>query len=240
MAISAEDLVQLVNTISTLIKRLPPTIPEGTREDRIFKVMTGPIPKGEPHHETFNRRFDALFGEDCRDHNGRLQHIRRGRAGMMLVTTYLTRIIDKDDVKKQAAIVALKLERIKTELEYLCENAGESVSIAPIPGDTHTSRADSTRSSLGEDVDVPAPAEGLGGSEAAQRTDAGQGTEEARKDRDATAVDKGTIERDASPIHQSARRTETETESRQRVKQSQLPKAQVSVVGQTTDVKLRY
>ncbi|TFY61097.1 hypothetical protein EVJ58_g4726 [Rhodofomes roseus] len=225
MAISAEDLVQLVNTISTLIKRLPPTIPEGTREDKIFKVMTGPIPKGEPHHETFNRRFDALFGEDCRDHNGRLQHIRRGRAGMMLVTTYLTRIIDKDDVKKQAAIVAMKLERIKSELEYLCENAGD------------------TRSSLGgidvagEDLDVPAPAEGLGGSEAAQRTDAGQDTEEARKDRDATAVDKGTIERDASPIRQSARRTETETESRQRVKQSQLPKAQVSVAKRKRAVK---
>lgn len=119
MAVSAEALIQLVNTISVLVKQLPPTVPEATREDKIQRVMTGPIPRGEPHHEMFNRRFDALFGEDCRDEDGRLLHVKRGRSGMMLVSTYLNRIIDTDDMKKQAAVVIIKLERLKNELEYL-------------------------------------------------------------------------------------------------------------------------
>jgi hypothetical protein len=30
-------------------------------------------------HETFNRRFDAMFAEDCRDSDGRLHHVRQGK-----------------------------------------------------------------------------------------------------------------------------------------------------------------
>lgn len=116
---SSSDLLGLVNTIGKLVKQLPSSVLEATRQDKIYRVMTGPIPKGETQHETFNRRFDALFGEDCRDPNGRLRHVMRGRAGMMLVSSYLTRIVDNDDIKKQAAIVALKLERLKAELEHL-------------------------------------------------------------------------------------------------------------------------
>ena len=119
MPITAEDLVQLVNTITRLVKQLPSSVPEATREDKISRVMRADIPHGETQHETFNRRFDALFGEDCRDTTGRLHHIKRGRSGMMLVSTYLTRVIDSDDIKKNVDIVALKLERIKNELEYL-------------------------------------------------------------------------------------------------------------------------
>lgn len=42
--------------------------------------------------ETFICRFDAMLGEDCRDSNGRLLHIRRGKLGMGLITAYLPKI----------------------------------------------------------------------------------------------------------------------------------------------------
>ena len=35
-------------------------------------------PKATDHWETFNRRFDTLCAEHCRDADGRLIHIRRG------------------------------------------------------------------------------------------------------------------------------------------------------------------
>jgi hypothetical protein len=42
--------------------------------------------------QSFNRNFDLLFGEDCRDEKGSLQNIRRGRYGMGAVCAYLKRI----------------------------------------------------------------------------------------------------------------------------------------------------
>ena len=42
----------------------------------------------ETPHETFNRRFDALFAEDCRNADARLQ----GKLGMVLVVSYLSKI----------------------------------------------------------------------------------------------------------------------------------------------------
>ena len=42
---------------------------------------------------TFNRHFDALFAEDCRDKNtGHLHHIRHGKNVMDAICTYLKSI----------------------------------------------------------------------------------------------------------------------------------------------------
>ena len=44
--------------------------------DKIYKVMH--TTDGETPHETFNRWFDALFGEDCRNSSGHLREARNG------------------------------------------------------------------------------------------------------------------------------------------------------------------
>lgn len=67
-------------------------------------------------HETFNRRFDALFAEDCRDSDGRLHHVRQGKLGMGLVVQYLSKI---DWTSFPLDLVELKLQRLIIELKHL-------------------------------------------------------------------------------------------------------------------------
>jgi hypothetical protein len=80
----------LITSILTLSNSLPTSIPHGTIRDKISTVLN--TAEGETAFETFNRRFDALFGEDCRDSSGRLHHIRQGKNGMGLVCAYLNKI----------------------------------------------------------------------------------------------------------------------------------------------------
>ena len=70
----------------------------------------------ETAHKTFNRRFDAMFGEDCRDPAGRLHYIRRGKLGLGCVCAYLSEIDWADNFPLD--IVKIKLRRLFTELQY--------------------------------------------------------------------------------------------------------------------------
>ena len=58
----------LVSRIADLTKRLPSSIPEVTRDDCIYTIMT--TVNGDSMWETFNRWFDILFDENVRDENG--------------------------------------------------------------------------------------------------------------------------------------------------------------------------
>ena len=73
-------------------------------------------PEGEVPYETFNRRFDVLFGEDCRDLHGRLHYVRQGKHGMGLVVSYLSKI---DWTDFPLDLVELKLQRLIAELQHL-------------------------------------------------------------------------------------------------------------------------
>ncbi|KAH9912013.1 uncharacterized protein B0H18DRAFT_1127717 [Fomitopsis serialis] len=117
-----DNLERIVQEIVELSKKIPNSVAEATKDDRIYDVMTNI--DGESAWATFNRRFDILFGEDCRDENGRLHHVRRGRHGMNKVTSYLTRIIvNENSLKGFYAPAAVKLNRLKAELEILCSNS---------------------------------------------------------------------------------------------------------------------
>ena len=72
--------------------------------------------EGEDTWQTFNKRFDALFAEDCRDGQGRLHHIRRGEFGMDKVVQYLSTL---DINLLPLDLVAKKLDRLEAELEIL-------------------------------------------------------------------------------------------------------------------------
>jgi hypothetical protein len=68
-------------------------------------------------HETFNRRFDAMFAEDCRNSDGHLHYVRQGKLGMGLVVSYLSKINWTTGFPLD--LVELKLQRLVTELKSL-------------------------------------------------------------------------------------------------------------------------
>jgi hypothetical protein len=93
---------------------LPPTIPQGSSRCKITQVLDGP--EYESPWQTFNKRFDALFTEDCRDEAGRLHHICHGEHEMDKVNNYLASI---NFTVLPLDLVAIKLDRLKAELEDL-------------------------------------------------------------------------------------------------------------------------
>jgi hypothetical protein len=110
-----ETVKQLVKEISTLSSSLSDAVPKGSKDDKIWSVMN--TKEGDTPHETFNRRFDALFGEDCRDSGGRLHYVRQGKLGMGLVTSYLSKI--NWSMGFPLDLVELKFQRLITELKHL-------------------------------------------------------------------------------------------------------------------------
>ena len=108
------EIKALVKVIGTLSNGLPQSIPLGTKEDKIWTVMH--TEECETAHETFNRRFDAMFGEDCRDTTGRLQHIRKGKLGLGSVSAYLSKVDWADNFPLD--IVEIKLQRLIVELQH--------------------------------------------------------------------------------------------------------------------------
>ncbi|KAF8231968.1 hypothetical protein L208DRAFT_1466550 [Tricholoma matsutake] len=104
----------LVKVIATLSNHLPQSIPLSTKEDKIWTVMH--TEEGKTAHETFNRHFDAMFGEDCRDTAGHLQHVCRGRLGLGNICTYLSKIDWADNFPLN--IVEIKLQRLIAELQH--------------------------------------------------------------------------------------------------------------------------
>ena len=106
----------LVKEITTLSNSLLDSVPNGSKDDKIWSVMN--TEELDTPHETFNRRFDAIFGEDCRDSNGRLHHVRQGKLGMGLVVAYLSKI-NWMTGDFPLDLVELKLQRLITELKTL-------------------------------------------------------------------------------------------------------------------------
>jgi len=99
--------------ISTLSTSLSDAVPKASKDDKIWSVMNSK--EGDTPYETFNRRFDALFGEDCRDSSGSLHYVRQGKLGMGLVMLYLSKINWTKDFPLD--LVALKLQHLIDELK---------------------------------------------------------------------------------------------------------------------------
>lgn len=73
---------------------------------------------GDTAHEMFNKRFDAIFGEDCHDSSGHLLHIHKGKHGLGLICLYLSQIDwVVDDFLLD--IVEIKLQRLLSELKII-------------------------------------------------------------------------------------------------------------------------
>lgn len=114
MSYPPEHNQSLIANIISLVNGLPRSIPLATKDDKIFEVMGSP--EGESAWQTFNKRFDALFAEDCRDQHGRLHHIRRGKLGMDNICRYLAKL---DLMAMPQDLVSLKLNRLHEEIVHL-------------------------------------------------------------------------------------------------------------------------
>lgn len=120
--------LELIQGIIALAHKLPDTIPDATKEDVICTAMKT---TGDTDWETFNRRFDAVFGDDCRDADGRLKYLRRGRLGLTAVCSYLQRVPDQKGMPLD--LVNIKLERLLDELKFYVKR---SVVLALLPDAT--------------------------------------------------------------------------------------------------------
>ncbi|KAH9025004.1 hypothetical protein EDB83DRAFT_2230789, partial [Lactarius deliciosus] len=109
----------IVEAITLLTKNLPSSVPEGKRDGKLHRVMTNNSYRGETPWETFNKHMDATFGEDCRDAEGCLENVSRGRFGLDIVTKYLLIAIDQPRAKMFHTPMMLKLERLRDELEII-------------------------------------------------------------------------------------------------------------------------
>ena len=67
--------------------------------------------EGETAHKTFNRHFDAMFGEDCQDTAGCLQHVHRGKLGLVNICAYLSKIDWVDNFPLD--IIEIKLQLLE-------------------------------------------------------------------------------------------------------------------------------
>jgi len=114
---TVQEIHMLVQEISSLSKSLPKSVPTGSQQDKLWRVMNGP--EHESVFATFNRRFDALFAEDsdCRDANGRFRFLRKGKDGMNIVCKYLQGIKWASDLPLD--LVEIKLLRVVSELRHL-------------------------------------------------------------------------------------------------------------------------
>lgn len=112
---TVSSIKTLVREIATLSNGLPLSVQQGTKDDKIWLVMN--TDQCETEYETFNKRFDAMFGEDCRDSAGRLQYVRKGKLGMGLICAYLSKRNWADGFPLD--LVEIKLQRLAAELKYL-------------------------------------------------------------------------------------------------------------------------
>ena len=114
---SLEEIHLLVKNITTLSSSLPPSFPKANSKDKIWTVMHSP--ECDTPFKTFNKHFDALFAEDCRNPEGCLDEIRQGKSGMGLVSSYLKRT---DWSAFPLNLVKIKLEHFSAELKYLVDS----------------------------------------------------------------------------------------------------------------------
>ncbi|KAH9020807.1 hypothetical protein EDB85DRAFT_1896002 [Lactarius pseudohatsudake] len=138
----------VVDAISRAAKNLPSSVPEGRRDGKLYRVMTNDSYRGDTAWETFNKRMDAIFGEDCRDAEGCLENVCRGRFGMDIVTKYLPIAIDQSGIRAFHVPMMIKLEHLRTELETLAgttqatQQAANSSAAATDPPKQHTTEAE--------------------------------------------------------------------------------------------------
>ena len=82
------------------------TVQNGSNRCEINQVLS--LEEGELAWQTFNQRFNTLFGDDFRDAAGQLCHIHHGEYGMDKVNMYQSSI-NFDGMPLDLVVIKLKL-----------------------------------------------------------------------------------------------------------------------------------
>jgi hypothetical protein len=106
----------LIANLISLCQRLPKSVPVAHKDDDIYRIIR--TAHGDDPWQSFNRKFDLLYGEDCRDAKGYLRNIRSGKYGLDSVCAYL-KGINTNDPQFLAELAVIKLERLRNELVKL-------------------------------------------------------------------------------------------------------------------------
>ena len=115
---SFQVFTALNKELTSLVESLPTSVPNAKATSRTITVFTSiPVPKNPLElWEVFDRRFNALFGEDLRDvKTKRLPNIQQGKHGLGLVLTYIRDMIGAGTLDWGTAIP--KMQRLVDELK---------------------------------------------------------------------------------------------------------------------------
>jgi hypothetical protein len=110
---AAVTAASLIITLTSLCQQLPSSIPKATKDGWVYHVVTS-VNEDDPW-QSFNHKFDLLFGEDCHNQKGHLHNIRCGKYGMGVVCTYL-KGINTEEPWFLTDLVAIKLDHICKEV----------------------------------------------------------------------------------------------------------------------------
>ncbi|KAF7305351.1 hypothetical protein HMN09_00787000 [Mycena chlorophos] len=148
--LAAKPIRDLIKRIETSTERLPTTISEALRGGEIQRVLTEVEGPDGDVASTFNRRFDILYGEDCRDGQGRLANVQRGDFRLRLVVQYLKSIAWESGAVL-IDIASVKLERLAKELDLLCPS-NPVPATKPVTSKASASEASQAAASSGGDI----------------------------------------------------------------------------------------
>jgi hypothetical protein len=112
--------IQSINNITILAKELPKSVADASKTDRIYTALKDGKPSDS--WETWNRRFDLVFGEHLRNKStGRLHEVRRGRFGMSAFFAALrVALVGHESAFKDSwDILQLRLDRVEREMEEI-------------------------------------------------------------------------------------------------------------------------
>lgn len=103
-------LVRTFGQVSSEVTRTQ-ALPIASKTGKIFTTLQNV--EGETPYHTFNRRFDILYGDDCRDPSGRLTYLECGKFGLGAVYQYLVDLdFYEESFRPMLELVMLKLQRV--------------------------------------------------------------------------------------------------------------------------------
>jgi hypothetical protein len=116
------DFEEQISAVQALIKKISSSktalLETASKDDLVYTTHTQTdVPRPELP-EAWNRHLDRVLGEDTRNAEGRLPHVRGGRYGIGQFIAALARVVGDNEAifMKWLDAFGIRLERLKAEL----------------------------------------------------------------------------------------------------------------------------
>jgi hypothetical protein len=108
---SKDQLNQLLPKLSSLVKKLPTTLPCGTKDGPFAKYLTNLEHDKDSPYETFNVAWERVFQ---RSDNEKRLLITRGKYGLDLAYTYVAHFLKVPGIEENdgLGLMALRIEAL--------------------------------------------------------------------------------------------------------------------------------